>query len=182
MATQTKNFTISRGQSSDWNNVGHNDQIRKRLFIFCDGTWQDGVNSRHRLTVTSQSMHHDPDLMLVHFTVRLSMPENRTKCKALRRWRTEIRDEDEVVCWMLQDKILLEDRLSDKDYSKEYKEYSIFEAWHDGRFMEDETDRSVFAAHVRSLIQDPAEELDGNLNSFILFLKRNLNFTGPYLA
>lgn len=26
------------------------DQTRKRLFVLCDGTWQDGVNNQRRLT------------------------------------------------------------------------------------------------------------------------------------
>ncbi|KAI2781903.1 hypothetical protein F4815DRAFT_464624 [Daldinia loculata] len=125
--------------------------------------------------------HHNPDLMLVHFTVRFAMAEKQTKCKALKKWKTEILD-DGVVCWKLQERVLVEDRLSEKSDSKEYKEYSIFEAWRDGRFTADETDRTAFAAHVRGLIQDPAEELSGNLNSFVLFLRRNFKFTGSCLA
>lgn len=50
MASQTQGFPITGAQSLDGNTVGHNDQVRKRLFIFCDGTWQDGVNSKRRLT------------------------------------------------------------------------------------------------------------------------------------
>ncbi|KAK6957894.1 hypothetical protein Daesc_000683 [Daldinia eschscholtzii] len=140
--------------------------------------WLSGFEPRTDYIKPNQ---HDPDFMLIHFTVRLAMAENRTKCKALKKWKTEVRD-DGLVCWRLQERVLYEDRLSEKNDSKEYKEYRIFEAWRDGRFMSDETDRSAFAAHVRALIHDPAEELDGNLNSFVQFLKRNLKFEGSCLA
>ncbi|KAI1775435.1 hypothetical protein F4818DRAFT_49925 [Hypoxylon cercidicola] len=37
-------------QIPDQETVNRDDQVQKRLFIFCDGTWQDGVNNKRPLT------------------------------------------------------------------------------------------------------------------------------------
>ncbi|KAI1206480.1 uncharacterized protein F4807DRAFT_232997 [Annulohypoxylon truncatum] len=140
--------------------------------------WLSGLKPRRGYLQTDD---HRPNLQLVHFTARLTMAEGRNKSKLLRKWTTETRG-DGTVSWRLGDKVLLEDKLSDDSHCKEYNEYAIFKAWRDGEFPMERTDRSTFATHVRALIQDQREELDGTLSSFISLLEKDLRFTGHHLA
>ncbi|KAI1102336.1 hypothetical protein F4804DRAFT_267077 [Jackrogersella minutella] len=128
-----------------------------------------------------QTNHIHPDLGLVHFTVRLAMADGRNKSETLRKWKTEVQG-DGSVQWKLRDRVLFEDQLSEDNDSKGYKEYRMFKAWRDGELPAEQTDRSAFAAHVRGLIQDQNEVLDGNLHSFVSLLVNSLRFTGHQLS
>jgi len=43
-------MTTYHGRYRDEDAIGRATWTRRRLFIFCDGTWQDGVNSGHAPT------------------------------------------------------------------------------------------------------------------------------------
>ncbi len=43
-------FRMAPPHSHQENAKVHARKIRKRLFVLCDGTWQDGVNNRSRLS------------------------------------------------------------------------------------------------------------------------------------
>ncbi|KAI0387573.1 hypothetical protein F5Y04DRAFT_240533 [Hypomontagnella monticulosa] len=142
--------------------------------------WLSGLGPRaNHLLDTSHNQ--DQSLRLIHFTVRFAMAEGRNKCKSLSKWRTRVR-EDGTVSWQWQERILMEDTIYERRDCKEYEEYKIFEIWRDSEFPAEQTDRTAFAAHVRGLIRDQVEELDGNLNSFVDLLQKNLKFTEGRLA
>lgn len=55
------------------NGTNGGNQVRKRLFVFCDGTWQDGINKNIRLTNVAtlarclEGVSDDNYLQIVHY-------------------------------------------------------------------------------------------------------------------
>jgi hypothetical protein len=116
--------------------------------------------------------------MEIHFTVRLAMANGRNKCSTLKKWRTALQD-DGTVYWRLRERTVHEDKLAENDTNGEY---GILRGWCDGEFGGVPTDRSAFATELRGLIQDPSAVSSGNLNSFVWFLKSDMNFEESQLA
>ncbi|OTA64869.1 hypothetical protein K449DRAFT_459349 [Hypoxylon sp. EC38] len=73
MACETHSLNTSTPRIPHQDTIGRDDQVPKRLFIFCDGTWQDGVNNNRRLTNVAtlarclDNVSNDNYIQIVHY-------------------------------------------------------------------------------------------------------------------
>ncbi|RWA08715.1 hypothetical protein EKO27_g6393 [Xylaria grammica] len=120
--------------------------------------------------------HNQPNLeslALVHFTVRLSMAQNRHVCRVLMKWENKLGNDGRVY-WKRHAETLAEDTLRRND-ANPCHEHAILKDWCDNHDTL-QTDRSRFAARVHGLVYEPVMDLESRLGRFAKFLGKHMLF------
>ncbi|TGJ83894.1 hypothetical protein E0Z10_g4883 [Xylaria hypoxylon] len=136
--------------------------------------WLSGFKRRQLDIGFGHDQSNLESLKLVHFTVRLSMFQDRNTCRVLVKWGTKM-ENDGRVYWKRCNGTLVEDTLQGNDADPGH-EYAILKDWCNSHPPLLRTDRSRFAARLQALTYDPEEGMESRLGLFAELLRYRMIF------